>query len=529
MNMQPLSPHWADQAAVRVIAKRGDKERYTVASGITPSGTVHIGNFREVITVDLVARALRSRGKQVRFIYSWDDFDTFRKVPKNFPNQEKLATFLRQPISRVPDPWEKTESYAMANIRRFEDELRPMGISPEFIYQHKRYCAGEYAAKIREALEKKDAIRAILDRFRTEPLETSWLPTAIYCEKCDRDDMEYERYDGEWNYSYSCKSCGNKATTDIRKTNNLKLNWRTDWPMRWSYEGVDFEPGGKDHSSEGGSFDTASIVVKEIWEQEPPVYLQYDFVSIKGGTGKMSSSKGELLTLTDALSVYDPHMVRWLFANQRPNHDFALAFDADVIKFYDEFDRSESQIFAPGAAENPKLALQRRTYELSIPDGVIPAQKPIRPGFRVLCNRLQVCDGNIGRTFEQFYSTEITSVEDRRRFTERAERAWTWLQKHAPEEFCYSIRKDAAPMTLAPAEDAALRALRAIVERGDVESLAPADLNQAIYDQAIHGSGCEPLAFFKVVYQKLIARDQGPRLPGFLKEIGRERLLGLLK
>ncbi|MFC2282044.1 MAG: class I tRNA ligase family protein, partial [Treponema socranskii subsp. buccale] len=66
--------HWADQCAEKIIRERGDLDSYTCASGITPSGTVHIGNFREIISVDLVVRALRSRGKKVRFIYSWDDY-----------------------------------------------------------------------------------------------------------------------------------------------------------------------------------------------------------------------------------------------------------------------------------------------------------------------------------------------------------------------------------------------------------------------------------------------------------------------
>lgn len=100
--LSPLTPHWADQTAVRVIAQKGDKNIYTVASGITPSGVVHFGNFREVITVDFVARALRDRGKDVRFIYSWDNFDTFRKVPKNVPNPETFKPYLRRPIARIP-------------------------------------------------------------------------------------------------------------------------------------------------------------------------------------------------------------------------------------------------------------------------------------------------------------------------------------------------------------------------------------------------------------------------------------------
>ena len=88
--MSEESLHWADQTARRIIKENGDKDKYTVAAGITPSGTVHIGNFREVITVDLVAKALKSKGKDVRFIYSWDDYDVFRKVPVGMPQQELL-------------------------------------------------------------------------------------------------------------------------------------------------------------------------------------------------------------------------------------------------------------------------------------------------------------------------------------------------------------------------------------------------------------------------------------------------------
>ena len=56
---QRVPDDWADQAARRTIAARPDTETFVVAAGITPSGVVHIGNLREVITVDFLARALR--------------------------------------------------------------------------------------------------------------------------------------------------------------------------------------------------------------------------------------------------------------------------------------------------------------------------------------------------------------------------------------------------------------------------------------------------------------------------------------
>ena len=110
----------------------------------------------------------------------------------------------------------------------------------------------------------------------------------------------------------------------LQESKNVKLAWRIDWPMRWAFEKVDFEPGGKDHSSQGGSFDTSKTIVEKIWQRTPPTYLQYDFVSLKGTQGKMSSSSGELITLGEVLQVYEPQIVRWIFENHRPNHDFSI-------------------------------------------------------------------------------------------------------------------------------------------------------------------------------------------------------------
>ncbi len=526
--MKPKSPHWADTTAVRVIKTRGEKDQYVVASGITPSGKVHVGNFREVITVDLVARALRDQGVKVRFIYSWDDFDTFRKVPKNLPDPKSFEPYLRQPIARIPDPWDQAETYAKGRIDLFETELKSVGILPEYLYQQQRYGSGMYAEGIRKALQNRDVIKGILDQHRKEPLPEHWLPTSIYCEKCQRDEMEYEKYDGDWGYSYKCKSCGHETTTDIRETKNLKLAWRTDWPMRWAFEKVDFEPGGKDHSSQGGSYDTGKEIVKKVWGEEAPIYLQYDFVMIKGGAGKMSSSSGNLYTLAEVLEVYDPQIVRWIFANQRPNTDFSIAFDEDVIKVHDEFDRAEATALAPCPAKPGKWPVIRRSYELSTVDGKIPQEPPFRPGFRVLCNQLQICDGDIERTRQRYYHDHIKNDFDLQAFQRRAQCALNWLEKHAPTEFKYSIHKSAVEVPMNESQQKAVSALRSLIESEDLDVVDPKELNQKIYDDVIRGVPCDAKEFFSTVYQKLIGRDQGPRLPSFLKEIGKERLLSLL-
>ncbi|MBQ4500631.1 MAG: lysine--tRNA ligase, partial [Spirochaetales bacterium] len=176
--MEQNSVHWADIYADKIIREKGQKDLYTCASGITPSGTVHIGNFREIISVDLVVKALRQKGQKVRFIYSWDDYDVFRKVPKNMPQPELLETYLRKPITLVPDTTGRADNYARGNELDVEEKLPIVGVYPEYLYQAQRYRSSMYAEQMKRALELKPQIIGVLNQYRAEPLDDSWWPIA---------------------------------------------------------------------------------------------------------------------------------------------------------------------------------------------------------------------------------------------------------------------------------------------------------------------------------------------------------------
>ena len=71
-----MSIHWAD-----VIAEKLEKSGpHTIATGITPSGPVHIGNMREVMTAEAVYRALLDRGVEAKLIYIADTYDRKRSL-----------------------------------------------------------------------------------------------------------------------------------------------------------------------------------------------------------------------------------------------------------------------------------------------------------------------------------------------------------------------------------------------------------------------------------------------------------------
>lgn len=522
--MEQLSTHWADIYADKIIREKGQKDLYTCASGITPSGTVHIGNFREIISVDLVVRALKARGCNVRFIYSWDNYDVFRKVPKNMPNPELLETYLRKPITLVPDTTGRAENYARGNELDVEEKLPLVGIHPEYLYQAQRYRSSMYAEQMKMALQHKKEIIDILNSVRQESshkLDDSWWPIAVFSGFTDKDTTTILSWDGDYGVTYRDDETGQVDTIDLRTTPYAKLHWRVDWPMRWVQEKVDFEPAGKDHHSQGGSFDTSKEVVK-LFGGSAPVSFQYDFISIKGRGGKISSSSGEVISLQDVLDVYTPEVTRYMFASTRPNTEFAISFDLDVLKIYEDYDNCERRYFGLLPVNEKKRDQERRIYELSQVDQV-PSSPSYQVPFRHLCNLLQIHSGNIDKVISTFTDILPDQVE---RLRTRCKCAWTWITTFSPEDFRFALAQASDP--LADVGSDGIKSIKALVSQLEGWDGADETISQRIYDAA-EAAGVETTVLFTAVYQALIGKEKGPKLALFIKTIGKQKALEILK
>lgn len=486
---------WADQIADEIIKEKGKKKEYVCASGITPSGIVHMGNFREVITTDLVVRALKEKGKKVRFIYSWDDYDRLRKVPPNVP--KAYEKYLGKPISEIPSPFGKG-SYSEYFEKEFEKSLEKVGIKPEFIRQNEMNKKCKYSALIKTALDNNNEIKKILNKYRKESLEKDWIPLELYSTKTGKDDTDIISIKG---YEITYKdSTGFKETIDFRKKGVVKLKWRIDWPARWKFEQVDFEPGGIDHSVEGGSYTTAKEIAKKIFGFEPPVYQFYEFVRIKNGS-EFSSSEGNALTLDETELVYEPELIRYIFVKTRPNKAFPISFDNDIIKIYDEYDELENKYYNKELDEREK-----RIYELS-QVGKVPKQKPERIGFRHLITLVQTKD------------TKNLNAESKK----RAEKVSNWLDKYAGEDMKFSIR-DKVEVELDKKQKQALTSLK---ESLKVKDFSEDELANEIFSicKAVE---IEPKEFFQGAYQIIIGKARGPRLANLILTIGKEKIIKLL-
>jgi len=511
MEEKDQKTHWADQIADELIAEN-DKEEYTVASGITPSGVVHIGNFRETITTDLVAKALIHKGKKVRFIYSWDNYDVFRKVPSNMPKQEELTKWLRHQIVDIPDPYGEQESYARHNEVAVEKYLPIVGIIPEFINQSKKYRNCDYAEQIKEAMQATNEIKEIMNKYRKEDLAKEWYPTSIFCEKCNTDLTKITNYDGEYGITYSCK-CGHTDTFDIRKKGIIKLLWRVDWPMRWAYEKVDFEPSGKEHSSAGGSNTTAEQIVRKVWNHEPPKHIMYEFLSIKGMGGKMSSSKGNTINLEEMLSVYSPELVRYIFAMRLPKKSFDISFEGmDVFRAYGEFQQLERIYFGKEECSEEDLPLKKRFYELS--SIKIPKELPSQVDFRYLTSMLQIFQMDEEKVKEKFDVDEVY-------LDGMIARAKYWLENYAEEQFKFTVQdsvSEDAKKELTDNQKSALKEFTQKLSSQSEQELIP------MFKEVSDNNGIAPKDFFQAAYTVLINKKFGPQLSGFILTIGFDKV-----
>ncbi len=505
--------HWADQEANDIIKQKGKKKEYIIATGVTPSGTLHIGNFRELITGDFIVKALQKKGKKAIHYHYWDDYDVFRKIPKNMPKQNILKKHLRRALIYVPDVVNgEHKSYPEHNEKEVEQYLPTVDVTPKIIRQSEQYLNCKYAEEIKIALEKIDVLKEIFNKYRREELDKRWLPISVYCEKCHLE-AEKIKYNGKYSISYECK-CGNKDTIDFRKKGLVKLKWRIQVPAWWHNKKVDFESAGKDHFASGGTIDTARDIVKEVYKSEPALGFGFGWISIKGGK-QFSSSTGVIITLKETLEIYEPSIVRYLFAGSRPSAEFAISFDLDVLKIYEDFDKIERIYFGKEKIENKKKReTEKRNYELSTVE--IPKKMPIQPSFRHLTTLVQVYNFDTKKVMKEF---DIKNNFDKKRLETRIKCAINWLKKYAPGDIKFELQKTVSDNVKRKLNEKQKKAIKLLNKRLKKRKYKEKELFEEFYNISKEVE-LEPKEFFKAAYLILLKKEKGPRLAPFILTLG---------
>ncbi|PWI45562.1 lysine--tRNA ligase [Streptomyces sp. ICBB 8177] len=544
---------WVARAADDVIAeaeRRAPGAKIVCASGISPSGPIHLGNLREIMVPHLIADEIKSRGVDCEHILSWDDYDRLRKVPAGQPAE--FAEHIGRPLTSVPDPSGAYASWSDHFKAPFRAALAALGVEVREISQTEQYTSGAYREQILLAMRERHRIDEVLGRYRTKKAKaaeagegaaeddeggagSAYYPYKPYCGVCTRDLTRVTAYDdATTELTYVCE-CGHTETVRLSEHNSGKLVWKVDWPMRWAYEGVTFESGGVDHSSPGSSFTVGGQLVREIFGGLPPVYLPYSFVGISG-MAKMSSSKGGVPTAEDALRIMEPQLLRWLYARRQPKQAFNISFDQEISRTYDEWDALERKI-ADGSAAPVDAAVHGRAARTAL--GELPVT-PRKLPFRTLASVVDITTGDDEQTLRilRDFTIEdpIASLDETR---PRLDKAETWVNTHVEDEQRTRVRTEPDKETLDSLGDSDREALRLLLD-GLSDHWSLDGLTTLVYAvpklQAGLDADAKPTpelkaaqrSFFALLYQLLVGRDTGPRLPTLLLAVGEQRVRELL-
>jgi lysyl-tRNA synthetase class 1 len=587
MSQKVVEQDWVTRLADEVVAEAervAPGRTIVCASGISPSGPIHLGNFRELITPHLVADEIKRRGLDCEHILSWDDYDRFRRVPKNQPGvDESWEQHIGKPLTSVPPPhgsphanW--AEHYKAPLI----ETLDRLGIEVRQISQTQQYTAGAYVDQVVLAMSRRHVIDEVLGRYRTlEAAEkakqaatgkgkgkqgpalteaqaeaaaeaeagsgaaaeddgssgaSGYYPFKPYCTVCATDFTTVTSYDEDTHdLGYTCTHCGHAEHVNLLSFTSGKLVWKVDWPMRWGYEHVMFEPSGVDHQSPGSSF----VVGKDLapifgWQR--PIGPMYAFVGI-AGMAKMSSSKGGVPTPADALEVMEPQLLRWLYARRRPNQSFDVAFGPELQRLYDEWDALVRKVES-GAAQPADLAFHSRATSTAA--GPLPATPRPMP-FRTIASVFDITQGDEEQTARILSDLDpanpVTDVDDLRPRLDCAER---WMQTQVPAEDRTVVREEPDTELLASLGEEQRESLRLLAE-GLAEDWSLDGLTHLVYAVPKIQRGLDPeakakdpelaaaqRAFFVLVYRLLVSKEAGPRLPTLLLAVGADRVRRLI-
>ncbi|MFT4262166.1 MAG: lysine--tRNA ligase [Nocardioides sp.] len=545
---------WVTRAAddaLRHHERAGDPGKpVTVASGASPSGPIHLGNLREFLTPHFVAEELRRRGVPVRHLHSWDDYDRYRKVPAGVPAE--WAEHIGKPLTAVPDPWECHPNWSEHFKAPLRAALAEMGVEMEEISQTERYTAGAYREQVLHAIAHRAKIEEVLARYRTLAAENhietddedevdvaateelSRFPYKPYCRTCGRDTTTITSWSDETHdLAYACDTCGFAGVTNLDTQFEGKLVWKVDWPMRWAYEGVDFEPGGLDHSTPGSSYTVGKELVSEVFSGEAPAYVAYAFVGF-AGMQKMSSSAGGVPIPADALTVLEAPMVRWLYVRRQPKQAFNIDFGPEVVRLYDEWDSLTRKATVGEKRDVAVLAWERATSTAAA--GALPTPPVVVP-FRLLSSVADVTAGNVS-VITSVVAGSGFAVSEPADLEPRLRRARAWTAEYVDEDARTTVRTSPAPrlaelsaqesewigLLLAhlPA-DYALDELTTVIY--GVPKLAR---GLAVTDAPTEEVKADQKAFFALLYDLLVAAERGPRLPTLFLALGDETVRSLL-
>jgi lysyl-tRNA synthetase class 1 len=517
---------WAEAIADEIEA-REPEEPIVIKGGVSPSGVAHLGNFNEIMRGYFVAEVLRDRGFEVRQVFTSDDRDPLRKLPRKLADPDgaivglgdvdagALGRNLGKPYTDIPDPFGESDSYAAHFAALLKADADRLDVPVEMLSNTELYEDGTFEPVVERVLERADDARAVLSAYQSK-VDADYVPFNPICSNCGKVTETVTAVDVDaGTVDYVCtdmtaggdtiEGCGFEGTATFREG---KLPWRFEWPAQWQVLGVDFEPFGKDHAE--GSWPSGEEIARTVLEVEPPVPMTYEWFTLNGEA--LSSSAGNVITVPEILELLEPAVLRYFFAL-----DPRRARDLDVSvldQLVDDFDRFERAYF--GEVDDESVAaVAERAYPYVVSE-IREDRVRLPYTFAAVLGMTDDRDLRIEMARNEGYVDDDTPEWAIEAALERVDRARAWAER-MDNAYNYRLQETLPAVEFDDEVVAALDDLADFVAAGhDGEAI-----QEEIYETA-RRHGIEVPAFFEAGYLLFFDKPEGPRLGEFLGELDAE-------
>jgi lysyl-tRNA synthetase, class I len=520
------SKAWPFEEARKLVARverQGAPGEILFETGYGPSGLPHIGTFGEVSRTTMVRHAFSTMSDvPTRLLCFSDDMDALRKVPDNVPNRDQLARHLGLPLTRIPDPFGKFESFGHHNNAMLCDFLDRFGFDYEFASSSDYYASGRFDTALLRMLECYDEVMAIMlaslrqERARTYSPFLPLHPETGIVMQVPIDERRLDAGTVIWRDPESGKRFETPVTGGA-----CKLQWKPDWAMRWYALGVDYEMSGKDLID---SVKLANQICRALGA-EPPEGFNYELFLDETGQ-KISKSKGNGLTIEEWLTYASPESLQ-LFMYNKPREAKRLYFDV-IPRAVDEY-------YAHLAGYWRQEAAQRLSNPVWHIHGGEPPRVEMPVSFALLLNLATVANAETKDVLWGFlkrYAPEV-SPESHPELDRLLGYGLRYFQDFVKPHKRYRLADDT--------ERQALQALAHALGELPVDASAE-DIQAVLYDvgravpryQDVAAKGATAqkpgvsLAWFNAIYQILLGEQKGPRFGSFVALYGIDNTRSLI-
>ncbi|MFC6721445.1 lysine--tRNA ligase [Halobacteriaceae archaeon SHR40] len=526
---------WAD-AVADAVETRSTGDPIVIKGGVSPSGVPHIGHANEILRGAIVADVLRERGHEVRQLFTADDRDRLRSIPRKLADLDgdlvglgevdagALGRNLGKPYTDIPDPFGCCDSYGAHFTELLRQEVAKLGVDVAFVSNTELYEDGSFEEVSRHILANREQAREVLSDYQSK-VDDDYVPFFARCEECgqltetitdvdlDAGTVSYRCTDSEAGDG-TIDGCGHEGTASLR---DGKLPWRFEWPAQWKVLGVDFEPFGKDHAE--GSWPSGVDIAENVVDVEPPVGMVYEWFTLEGDA--LSSSEGNIVTVGEVLEILEPEVFRYFFSKAPlKQRDFSIE---NVDQLVDEFDEFERVYFGESEVDDHQRELAERAYP-TVVDEIREERIRIPYTFAAV----------LGMTDDPDQREEIARREGHipddapewaiEQALARVERASEWARL-TDNAFNYELKRSAIPDHEFEAEiEQALDELADFIEAGH-----DGDEIQSEIFAIAKRHGIDVGDFFGAGYRLLFDDSEGPKLGPFLAKLDTAFVVGRLR